>query len=136
MTDLRRTMLWVVFTMSLVMLWDAWNRHTGQPSLFMPTPARTIAPAASAPPSLPTQGSVSPLTGVPAAAAIATAPGASAAAASPPAGTAVPGASEVTVVTTDLVKASFDSVGGNLVRLELLKHADAEDRQRHVTLFD
>ena len=34
MTDIRRTMLWVVFTMSLVLLWDAWQQHTGQPTLF------------------------------------------------------------------------------------------------------
>ncbi len=47
MTDLRRTLLWVVFTMSLVLLWDAWNKHTGAPSIFGgPPPAR---PAASAP---------------------------------------------------------------------------------------
>jgi hypothetical protein len=25
MTDIRRTILWVVFTMSLVLLWDGWN---------------------------------------------------------------------------------------------------------------
>ncbi len=47
MTDIRRTLLWVVFTMSLVLLWDAWNKHTGQPSLFGAAPPR---PAASAPP--------------------------------------------------------------------------------------
>ena len=46
MTDMRRTLLWVVFTMSLVLLWDGWNRHTGAPSFFGPPPAR---PAASAP---------------------------------------------------------------------------------------
>jgi len=69
---------------------------------------------------------------------VAPAPGASAAVTAAPAlpGAAAPGASELTVVTTDLVKASFDSVGGNLVRLELLQHADAEDHQRRVTLFD
>jgi YidC/Oxa1 family membrane protein insertase len=39
MTDMRRTLLWVVFTMSLVLLWDAWNKHTGQPSLFGGRPA-------------------------------------------------------------------------------------------------
>ena len=55
MTDMRRTLLWVVFTMSLVLLWDAWNRHTGQPTMFgSPTrPAATAAGAASAPPSAP-----------------------------------------------------------------------------------
>ena len=50
MTDIRRTLLWVVFTMSLVLLWDAWNKHTGQPSIFGPNGAR---PAASASPALP-----------------------------------------------------------------------------------
>ena len=40
MTDMRRTLLWVVFTMSLVLLWDAWNKHTGQPSLFGGAPRR------------------------------------------------------------------------------------------------
>ena len=38
MTDIRRTLLWVVFTMSLVLLWDAWSRHNGQPTLFGPRP--------------------------------------------------------------------------------------------------
>ena len=53
MTDIRRTLLWVVFTMSLFLLWDAWNKHTGQPSLFgmrpaptVPAPTDTRAPAA------------------------------------------------------------------------------------------
>jgi YidC/Oxa1 family membrane protein insertase len=40
MTDMRRTLLWVVFTMSLVLLWDAWNKHTGQPTFFGAQPAR------------------------------------------------------------------------------------------------
>ena len=37
MTDIRRTLLWVVFTMSLVLLWDAWLKHSGQPSMFGPS---------------------------------------------------------------------------------------------------
>ena len=49
MTDIRRTLLWVVFTMSLVLLWDAWNRHNGQPTFFG-TPAPKAAAGASAPP--------------------------------------------------------------------------------------
>ena len=50
MTDMRRTILWVVFTMSLVLLWDAWNKHNGHPSMFSPSrPAAT----SSAPPSQP-----------------------------------------------------------------------------------
>jgi YidC/Oxa1 family membrane protein insertase len=128
MTDIRRTLLWVVFTMSLVLLWDAWNKHTGQPSLFTPTPPR---PAASAPPPATTPGAATPA-GVP----TATAPApASTTVAVPPAAAAAPAGQE-TVVTTDRVKATLDSQGGTLVRLELLNHLDAEDRKRNVLLFD
>ena len=41
MTDIRRTLLWVVFSVSLFLLWDAWNKHNGQPSFFGPPPAAT-----------------------------------------------------------------------------------------------
>jgi YidC/Oxa1 family membrane protein insertase len=129
MTDIRRTLLWMVFTMSLVFLWDAWNKHTGQPSWFSPTPPRAAAsaPPLAAPGAAPT---ATAQTGIPAAAAV---PGAAAATTTPSAAAAT---GEETVVTTDLVKATFDSVGASLVRLELLQQADAEDRQRKVVLFD
>ena len=48
MTDIRRTLLWVVFSMSLVLLWDAWNKHNGQPSLFGAAPPRPAASGAAA----------------------------------------------------------------------------------------
>ena len=139
MTDMRRTLLWVVFTMSLVLLWDAWNKHTGQPSIFgAPAPK----PVASAPPT--------PATGQPPAPAVVpsaqpAAPGAAGVPAPTAAGTAaapaaVPNAplvaTEQVTITTDLVKATFDTVGGSLVRLELLKHTDQNDTSRNVLLFD
>ena len=43
MTDMRRTLLWVVFSMSLVLLWDAWNKHQGEPSIFGPRRHRADA---------------------------------------------------------------------------------------------
>ena len=46
MTDMRRTLLWVVFSMSLFLIYDAWMRHTGQPSFFSPLPPKTAASAA------------------------------------------------------------------------------------------
>ena len=133
MTDIRRTLLWMVFTMSLVFLWDAWNKHTGQPSWFSPTPPRV---AASAPPqgASATAPAAVPQTGIPAAVAT---PGAAATTAPVAAAPATgQGGGEETVITTDLVKVTFDSVGASLVRLELLRQADAEDRQRQVILFD
>ncbi len=140
MTDIRRTLLWVVFTMSLVLLWDAWNKHTGQPSIF----GGAARPAASAPPATPSGGAASAAgvptastapTGVPSAVTPTNQP-AGAAAAVPATATPAGAASDAVVITTDLVKATFDSRGGSLVRLELLRHADVEDRQRHVLLFD
>ena len=76
MTDIRRTVLWVVFTASLFLLWDGWQRHNGHPSMFSPA-SRPVA-AASAPAGAPNAG-------VPAAAAStgAAAPTAAAPAAAP-----------------------------------------------------
>jgi YidC/Oxa1 family membrane protein insertase len=135
MTDIRRTLLWVVFTMSLVLLWDAWNRHTGQPTLFG-TPSRSTP---SAPAATPAGGGAAagnaPAAGVPQPAAQ---PGVSNATApvAAPSASAAPPAAESVVITTDVVKATFDSQGGTLVRLELLNYRDAVDPQRNVVLFD
>ena len=128
MTDMRRTLLWVVFVMSLVLLWDAWSKHTGQPSLFgpAPRPAASASAAGSAP------------AGVPGAAAL-PATAATAGTAATPAGptpTAAAAAGERITLTTDTVKATFDSIGGSLVRLELLAYRDNVDRTRNVVLFD
>jgi len=135
MTDMRRTLLWVVFVMSLVLLWDAWNKHNGAPSMFGGT-ARPHA-AASAPPQQP-GGSSAALGTVPSA----TTATATAAAAAPPAaaapggGTAASPGGELITLTTDLVKATIDTRGGELVYLELLKQHDQFDRSRNVVLFD
>ncbi len=130
MTDIRRTLLWVVFTMSLFLLWDAWNKHNGQPGLFG-TPARPSA-AASAPPA-----AASALAGgVPVASGVPTANTPSAAAPiATPAGTVASQGERIDVVT-DRVKASFDSVGGSLVRLELLNYRDNANPGHNVVLFD
>ncbi len=116
MTDIRRTVLWVVFTMSLVLLWDGWQKYNGHPSMFSPAPAKpaaSAAPAASGPASgsLPTASESGGST-------VAAAPGAAASAAMP--------AGEKFEVTTDVVRASFDTRGGSLVRVELLQHMTTE----------
>jgi YidC/Oxa1 family membrane protein insertase len=141
MTDMRRTLLWVVFSMSLVLIWDAWNQYSGQPSLFGPAPARPAATAAGdAPPAsatapaaaVPAPAAAPPSTaGVPAAAAV---PG-TAAGGVPAAPSQAPESATV-VITTDLVEATFDTRGGDLVRLALLAHADQNDRNKSVLLFD
>ncbi len=125
MTDMRRTLLWVVFSMSLLLLWDAWSRHNGQPGLFG-TPARPVAGVASAP----AAGSA-PVAGVPGAAAL---PAATSTAATPAA--PAPVVDERIEITTDLYKATFNSTGGTLMRLELLAYRDNNKPQHNVVLFD
>ena len=108
MTDMRRTLLWVVFSMSLFLIYDAWNKHNGHPSFFSPSPAKVAAPTSAS-------GLPNP----------ATAPGVAAVAAEP---VAMPGAAAVaaeqTTVTTDVVKATLSGAGGTLTRLQLLKYPD------------
>jgi YidC/Oxa1 family membrane protein insertase len=134
MTDMRRTLLWLVFVMSLVLLWDAWNKHTGAPPLFggifggatPRPPASASAPPAPAP-ATPGTAAVPSTTSTPAAPA-ATTP-------TVPATTAAPGGELMTLVTNQ-VKATIDTRGGELVRLELLHYLDNVDRTRNVVLFD
>ena len=128
MTDIRRTMLWVVFSMSLVFLWDAWQKHTGHPSMFSPAPAKT---AASAPPNSGASSAALPTSSVNSAA---PAPGASPSAV--PAQNTAAIATAKTEISTDVVKATFDARGGDLVRLELLKQVDQNDRSKNVVLFE
>ncbi len=123
MTDMRRTILWVVFSASLVLLWDAWNKHNGHPSMFSPAPVRTAA-----------SGAAPGASGVPAPTAGGTA--AAGTAATPAAGTSSPLVGEKVLITTDVMRATFDSIGGQLVRLELLKHRDADNPKQPVLLFD
>lgn len=141
MTDMRRTLLWVIFTMSLVLLWDAWQKHNGQPSMFSPSPAKTAAPVAAgpAPATVPGSGAATnAAVPAPAAALPAAGGGVGPAAAVPSAGSVagqVAAASTFTV-STDVVKATFSTRGGELQKLELLQHRDPEDTTRNVLLFD
>ena len=129
--DIKRTVLWVVFSVSLLFLWDQWQRHNGQPSLFFPGTAQT-APAASGPANAAAGASAS--ADVPQASASAAGTPAPSASAVP--ATAADAKGEVITITTDVVKADIDTVGGELKRLELLKHKDTVDPTKNLVLFD
>jgi YidC/Oxa1 family membrane protein insertase len=132
MNDIRRTILWVIFGFSLVLLWDQWQLHNGRQATFFPTPAK---PAATAPAA----------TGIAASGAASTpAPSSLPATAAAPAGSAqvpadsarVPVARERVTVTTDVLRLTFDSEGGSLVRSEFLKHVDMDDKNRPFVLLE
>jgi YidC/Oxa1 family membrane protein insertase len=134
MTEMRRTLLWVIFSMSLVLLWDGWNKHNGQPSMFG-TPAAT-QPAGATPASAPVLATAP--SGVPAPAALGVPAPATTAGAAPPATPVANPASKSPhiEVVTDVFKASIDTQGGTIDRLELLSYVDQFDRKRNVVLFD
>jgi YidC/Oxa1 family membrane protein insertase len=128
MNDMRRTLLWVVFSMSLFLIWDAWNKHTGQPSLFSPPPAAQPVASGAAP--------VPAASGIPVPTGAATTPPTVGTAAPAAPATAPTTASEKIVITTDLVKATLDAKGADLVRVEFLRHHDLNDHNKNLVLLD
>jgi YidC/Oxa1 family membrane protein insertase len=129
MNDIRRTILWVIFGFSMVMLWDQWQVFNGHKATFFPSASQTAVAPAPAPAST-TAGAAGTQAGGGAVPVLATATSPDAAGVAPTA------ASEQIVVTTDLFKAAFNSQGATLDRLELLKYEDKNDPSGHVVLFD
>ncbi|MFA5488949.1 MAG: membrane protein insertase YidC [Candidimonas sp.] len=128
--DIRRTILWMILSFSLLLLWNNWQVHNGKPSLFGPTPAATDSasgtPAQSAP-TAPNDASIP-----------AAAPGAttSTAADSVPGSTPAAPASEMITVTTDVYNLTFDTTGAQLVKAELLKYSAPDAKDQPMVLLD
>jgi YidC/Oxa1 family membrane protein insertase len=122
MNDIRRTILWVVFGFSMVMLWDQWQIHQGKKPTFFPSAvpapvAISNSPAnTSAPPSQTTvETPVSLIT---------------------KADTSNTAAVQLIDVSTDVLKLQFSSEGGSLVRAELIQHKDVHHPGSNVVLMD
>ena len=131
MNDIRRTILWVIFGFSMVLLWDQWQVHNGRKATFFPGPVQT-APAASPPAvasSLPADVPVSNTK-----AGVAQVPGVIAPA--PVAPSAPVAKRERVTIQTDVLKLTFDSEGGTVVQAEFLKHQDMFDKAKNFVLLD
>ena len=124
--DTRRLALLMVFSFSLVMLWDSWQRQ-GLPK----APAQGVSQGAVPGASSTIAGITAPTGSVPVAS-----KAAGVSVASVPATPVKLDTGAKAVVTTDLYVASISSVGGDLVRLELKQHRDSEDKAKPFTLFD
>jgi YidC/Oxa1 family membrane protein insertase len=109
----KRSILWIVFAVSLVILWNNWMISTGKPSMFAPAPAKPVASASAS--------ASATASGTPAAVA------ASAAAAATGDAVAVPVKTEIVTITTDVMRVDIDTLGGTIKRLELLKHKGSSD---------
>jgi YidC/Oxa1 family membrane protein insertase len=117
----KRTFLWLVFSFSLLLLWNEWMVSKGGQSLFSTTPA----PVATA-----------PATGAAGTTALPSAPGAATPAVPGAQPAAQPVQAETITVTTDVVKANISTLGGVISRLELLQFRDGIDPTRNQVLFD
>lgn len=113
--ETRRLLLLIVFSFSLLMLWDAWQREHQPPPA---PPSTTSAPSADVPEAIPGSGATE--VGAPR--------GGPAAEAAAPAGQRIE-------VRTDVVRAVIDTRGGDLVELELFKHPDTGDATKPFLMF-
>ena len=104
----KRTILWVVFSVSLFVLWNDWMVSAGHSSFFSPGKPAKVA---SAPATVNGAAAGTPAVVIPGG--TAAAPG--------PNGEVVPFKREIVTITTDVIKADIDTVGGVVRRLELLK---------------
>ena len=131
MNDIRRTILWVVFGFSIVLLWDQWQIHNGKKATFFPAPVQAQADASASPASAAVPSAVP----APSATVDGTmVPGAVAAAV--PVTTAASAVRERLEVASDVLKLTFDVEGGSLVRSEFLKHLNMADQTRNFVFLD
>jgi len=122
--DNRRLMLLLVFSFSLIMLWDSWQRYNMPKAPAVAAAAGTAVPASAVPgkpadatgaiPTTTLPGSVPPI---------------------PAAAPAAPGG-VTTSIRTDLYVADIASLGGDIVRLELVRHVATEDKKKNYVLLD
>ncbi|SFB83221.1 protein translocase subunit yidC [Polaromonas sp. OV174] len=128
MNDIRRTILWVIFGFSMVLLWDQWQVFNGHKATFFPSSSQTAkAPVVSAAASAAGSGAAavpSPVSATP--------------------GTVPTGAPSITpaaakervVVNTDVLSLTFDSEGGTLVHSAFNKYKDMAHKEQGFVLLD
>jgi YidC/Oxa1 family membrane protein insertase len=117
--DSQRLILFFVFSVSVFLLLDAWQRD--QQALKPPAahPAHKEAPAASAP-AVPAPSEKLLATQDP----------------KPPEATTTLAAGETIKVQTDVLRADISTVGGDLRRLELTRHRDSLGKGQNFVLFE
>jgi YidC/Oxa1 family membrane protein insertase len=115
--DTQRLILLFIFGFSVLMLWEAWDReHRPKPPPAVPAaqsvPGVPPAPASGGP----ATPAATPSSAVPTSAAAAT-------------------QGETIRLSTDLVIAEIDTLGGTLKRLELLRHKDSNEPDKNFVLI-
>jgi YidC/Oxa1 family membrane protein insertase len=126
--DTQKLVLFLIFSTSLLFLWEAWQKHQLGPSTSVATQGATHEVGTPGNEDMPIPGEK-----------LATAqPGSGPSSADDTvpikAGGKLPRGERI-AVKTDLVMAEIDTAGGDLRRLELLHHPDKEDRSKPFALL-
>ena len=138
MMDTRRTILWIVFSVSLFMIWDNWQRFNGRASMFGPpvavqpaapgsaphAPTNDVPTASTTPNSVPTEGTAGAVVGA----------GPSTPATATSATTPVKG--ERVSIHTDLLAVDLNTLGAAVDRVELTDYRDSADSKQNFVLLD
>ena len=119
--DLQRLFLFLIFSFSLVLVWDGWQRYQH--------PERFVQQSEASNKGLPTpQGALPAGTGQVAAPADSGQVTIAQQSVSRPTG-------KIIYVKTDFLEAEISSIGGDIIRLALLKQPDVEDKSKPLVLF-
>ncbi len=122
MNDIRRSVLWVIFGFCMVMLWDKWQVYNGQKALFFPSADKVEIRESGAP------VSELPKPGVAATNVQSISSGDEAKFSA--------NKREKFEIQTNVLKLTFDSLGGSVTRAELLAHKDINQPGTNVVLLD
>ncbi|HEY5635974.1 MAG TPA: membrane protein insertase YidC [Burkholderiales bacterium] len=123
--DIQRLILLFIFSFSVLMLWDAWEKHQRPKPAAVAAQAQGSVPAPSLPQTPPAPqpaAGAAPVAGAPAPAA---------------SGAAAPAAQkrEMLVATTDFLRAEIDTLGGTVQRVEFSRHKDSADPTKNFVFF-
>lgn len=115
--DIKRTLLWVVFSVSGVMLYNSWQIQNGKPPLFGPAPQSQVANK--------TDGQQTGQQATPAP--VATQNGGAPADSKPATATNATQESKTVVLKNEVLELTVDTRGGTLIKSTLLKHKEGKD---------
>ena len=129
MNDIKRTVLWVIFGFSMVLLWDKWQVHNGNKPLFFPANSPAIQNQTTSNGVTPTSGNALPQ------------------ASTAPTSTLIEGKDQGGVkkadaqvqlytLKNDVLELTFSSEGATIVKTKFLKQADEERSGEVITLLD
>lgn len=110
--DFQRLFLFLIFSFSLMMVWDGWQRYQNPPVVQQAATTKSDLPVATTKPTdLAAQAAI-----IQQVAKVET--------------------GKIIKVKTDFLEAEINSVGGDIQRLDFIKHLDGQDKTKQFVLFE